>query len=138
MRRIGLLAAVLLPACDVAGDTGSEGSGDGDGWIVSDLVIDRDALNYAEVSGTVTLNRSYAGFGAKAEVRYYEDDYQTLLVKTNDYIGGDLDETGQTQSFDITHYEVYVTPALGGYETVCAEFRADDSNHGGWTKVGCL
>ncbi len=62
----------------------------------------------------------------------------TLIVKTEEYIGSDLEDDGETQAFEVSHHEVFVTPAYGGYETVCAEFRAGDSNHVDWTRVGCL
>ena len=134
----------LLVGCDLPSDTGSSGGdsdseGDSDAdWQVAGLEIARDRLNYAEVSGTVTLQTSYAGLGTQAEARYYEDEYQTLIVTGSDYVGGDLEEEGETQAFEITHYQVYVTPAIGGYDKVCAEFRADDSNFEDWKRVGCL
>ena len=138
MRHATWIAFALFSACDFQDDTGKSDLSDGGGWTVTGLSLGRDALNYAEVSGTITLDDSYAGIGAQAEVRYYLDDYQTLIVATEQFIGGDLEESGQTQAFEITHYEVYVTPATGGYSKVCAEFRAEDSNHGTWERVGCL
>ena len=127
---VSLLMITLTVGC--AMDAGS------DEWHVDNLSIARDGLNYAEVSGTVTLNSTTASMGSTAEVRYYQDHYETLIVTTEDYIGSDLENEGETQAFEISHYQVYVTPAYGGYDTVCAEFRASSSNHPDWTRVGCL
>jgi hypothetical protein len=139
MRLLLALNVLFCSACEFEDDTGSDGASiGGNDWRVDGLTIGRDGLNYAEVSGTVTLKASYAGLGSVAEVRYYQDQYETLIVKTEQTIGGDLEDQGSTQSFQITQYQVYVTPATGGFQTVCAEFRADDSNYGNWTHVGCL
>jgi hypothetical protein len=107
-------------------------------WTVEGLTLARDDLNYAEVSGTVTLESEGDMFGTDAEVRYYSDQYETLIVKAEDIIGFDIEAEGESQLFQITHYEVYVEPAYGGFDGVCAEFRADNSNHTDWTRLGCL
>jgi hypothetical protein len=127
----------MLGSCDLAKDTGSSGDGSLD-WKVSGLSLGPDGLNYAEVSGTVTLQSALAGYGTTAEVRFYQDEYQTLITSTTESIGNDLSDEGATQVFNISHYEVYVKPAISGYDKVCAEFRADQSNYDSWTQVGCL
>lgn len=135
----GIVATMLLISLGCAAPTGSDSSDPATDaeWGIDGLTLGPDSLNYAEVSGTVTMLDQYAGFGTTAEVRYYSDDYETLIVSTERTIGGDLQEVGETQAFEITHYEVYVQPATGGYERVCAEFRADDSEAEDWTEVGC-
>lgn len=119
-----------------SGDTGGEEQGAD--WFISDLALQPDSLNYAAVTGVVTLEGDLTGIGTTAEVRYYQDDYTTLIVATSETIGSDLEEIGTTQAFELTHYTVYVLPAIGGYDYVCASFRADDSNYEDWIEVGCL
>jgi hypothetical protein len=121
-------------ACSGADDTGAAADTT---WSVDGLAIGRDSLNYAVVSGTVTLQDDFAPAGTGAEVRFYSDEYSTLIVADSDTIGRDLEGVGTTQAFEMSHYEVYVQPATGGYDRVCAEFRADDSNYEEWTEVGC-
>jgi len=129
---------VLLSSLACAGvGTDDSGSAADATWRVDDLDIGPDGLNYAVVSGTVTLQDDFAASGTTAEVRFYSDEYETLIVEDSDTIGGDLEDAGTTQEFSVQHFEVYVQPATGGYDRVCAEFRADDSNYEEWTEVGC-
>jgi hypothetical protein len=130
-----LAGAVLLLSCFIVLSLACV-SDDGL-WRVNELNIGRDSLNYAEVSGVVVLKEGFGG-GTTADVRYYDDGYNRLIVETSQTIGGDLEEIDTRQVFEITHYEVYVQPAMGGYERVCAEFRADNSNFSDWTQVGCI
>lgn len=133
----GAMLVLSILACSGGGSEDSATASDAE-WTINDLALAPDGLNYAEVSGKVTLQDDLAGFGTTAEVRYYSDEYETLILETSETIGEDLEEPGTTQEFAITHYEVYVVPATGGYEKVCAEFRADDSTNEDWTQVGCM
>lgn len=131
------VALVVLSSLACSGTGDDTGSGSEATWLVEGLTIGPDSLNYAVVSGTVTLQDDFATAGTGAEVRFYSDEYETLIVEDNDTIGADLDDAGTTQEFSLQHYEVYIQPAMGGYDRVCAEFRADDSNYEDWTEVGC-
>ena len=138
MRLLSVLPVVLVASCfEGTADSAGGAGGDGD-WLVEGLTLQRNSLNYAEVAGRVTLQGAYAGGGTQAEVRYYSDDYATVIIGTSAAIGQSLEAAGETQSFEITHYSVYVVPATGGYERVCAEIRVTDSNISNWTPVGCL
>lgn len=142
---LSIISLLLVFALACAGDDAGKGESGDTGeeeqeadWLVADLALVPDGLNYAAVTGVVTLQGDLAGAGTMAEVRYYQDDYTTLITDTSKMIGSDLDEIGTTQAFELTHYTVYVLPAIGGYAYVCASFRADDSNYEDWTEVGCL
>lgn len=136
--RLAIPAALILISSLACSGSGSDDTAGSDAtWLVEGLAIGSDSLNYAVVSGTVTLQDDFATAGTGAEVRFYSDEYETLIVEDSDTIGADLDDAGTTQEFSLQHYEVYVQPATGGYDRVCAEFRADDSNYEGWTEVGC-
>ncbi len=124
------MLVLLIAACELPEDADPV-----EQWRIADLAIVPDALNYAEVSGTVELVDGLPG-GTVADVRYYSDAYETLVAASSEPIGVDLDEPG-VQAFGITHLSVYVVPALGGYELVCAEFRAADSDVAEWVEVGC-
>jgi hypothetical protein len=119
--------------------TGDSGASDLSAeWHIEGLSLARDDFNHAEVSGTVTLERLGPGTGSWAEVRYYEDEYLTLIEQAGEFIGDDLREEGRAQVFRIIHYKAYLEPSNNGYERICAEFRADGSNYLTWTPLGCL
>lgn len=132
---LSILACTGLDDTGAAAETAATAQAD---WTINELALAPNSLFYAEVSGTATLNQALAAYGTTAEVRYFSDEYETLIEATSETIGGDLDEAGTTQEFAITHYKVYVEPAIDGYARVCAEFRADDSNLEDWTRAGCL
>ena len=106
-------------------------------YYIEGLTIERDGLNYATITGVIEMQESTLA-GTYAEVEFYSDEYSTLIVDDTEYIGGDLDDVGDRQEFEMSHYEVYVVPATSGYEKVCALFRADDTQYEEWTEVGCL
>jgi hypothetical protein len=131
----------LLPLFGCAGtpaDSAAEGSSSTPQWAVAGLTLAPDGLNYAVVSGTVSRMDVAGSGGTRAEVRFFSDDYRTLIVAVEETIGADLEGGGMMQEFSLRHYEVYVRPATNGYERVCAMFRADGSNYEGWSVVGCL
>lgn len=129
---IATMAALIL-AC------GGGDKGDGGEWEISELTLSTGEIYYAEVTGTVTLQDEFGAiYGTTAEVRYYEDDYETLITEISETIGEDLEDEGSKQSFELSSYEVYMLPALDGLDYVCVEFRADDSNYEDWEQIGCL
>lgn len=118
---------------------GGEDKGDGGVWQISELTLSTGEIYYAEVTGTVTLQDEFGAlYGTTAEVRYYEDDYETLIDEVSSTIGEDLEDEGTAQAFEISSLYVYMLPALDGQDYVCASFRADDSDYEDWTELGCL
>ena len=129
-----VLTALAL-ACGGLGDTAEE-SGT---WQIENARVSEDStLHYVSVKGTVTQNDVLGGFGADATVKFYSDEYQTLIIKVEEDIGMDLEEEGETQEFDIGHYTVWVLPSTDGYERVCATLQVDDSNYETETELGCV
>lgn len=129
---VALCACVDLAGGDTAGPT------IGGGFTIAALAIAPDDLNYADVSGTVALDSSLSAGPTTATVRFYSDDYATIIASTTAEIGGALETIDDSQGFDITDYEVFVLPAYGGFAKVCAEFRADESNVSDYQRVGCI
>ncbi len=137
MKKLGIVLFSLIPialACAGASDDSND-AGDA-GYVIKNLTVVETDLHYVEVEGKVELVDAWGG--TYADVRFYSDEYETLIVEESEMIGSDLEDPGDVQEFSIGHYQVWVLPAYDGYSTVCAEFRADDSSFGDWTEVGCI
>lgn len=135
---VATLAALIL-ACSSSDDKGDDSGDDGNSFLdpdytISELRVEETSIGYIAVMGSITVNDDYS-LGTYAEVRFYQDEYETLIADTTEYIGEDLEEEGMKQAFEITYYEVYVG---ADYELVCATFRADDSDLEEWTEAGCM
>lgn len=128
---------LTMVACQGFADAMADANSASADWTVSDVVIAPDSLNYAVVSGTVTLEDDLAAGGTSATVRFYEDEYQTVIVESESWVGEDLDEAGTTQLFELSDYRVFVQPAYDGFAMVCAELFVDDSNVADGVQVGC-
>lgn len=112
-----------------------------DAWFVEDVQITEDGtLHYVDVTGTITLNDELSGgFGALATVKFYSDDYNTLIDSVETLIGDDLEKPDETQEFSVGSIEVWLLPSIDGYQRVCVEFSVEDSNYAGEPeRLGCI
>ncbi|MBI2060891.1 MAG: hypothetical protein HYT87_14080 [Nitrospirae bacterium] len=106
-------------------------------YTVSNLALTKDSLNYAVVTGTVVRDSDH-GSATQATVRYYSDDYTTLIDSADEEIGEDVKTQGGQQVMKISSLKVYLLPSSGGFAKVCADFSAKNSNYTSPTQLGCL
>lgn len=103
---------------------------------LSDVSIRTEGFGYAEVQGKIELVG--VDHGAVARVKYYSDEYDTLIVETSKEIGEGLEQKGDVQEFSITHDEVSIAPAINGYSRVCARLEVTfTEGYESYRDVGC-
>ena len=128
--RVAPLLTVVLGACS---------SSEPVDWKIGELsLFEVPQLHYVEVHGLVTLAEGGSPGGTNAVVKFYLDEYETLVTTVETTIGGGITESGETQAFEIGDLEAFIQPALGGHEGLCATFAAEDSDVSRPEEVGCL
>ncbi len=132
---IGVFGALASSPSD---DSDPENGSDAD-YLVTDLHLQEgELLHYVDVVGIIRANRTPLGFGPTADIRFYDDGWNTIIVNTSATLGSALEEEGDEQLIEEGHYQVWLLPASGGFDRVCAEIRVEDSNIPDWTEVGCI
>ena len=130
---------LVLSACEPTSPSG----GPDQLFTVSGLVLEEvESLHYVDVVGIITLDHRSGIGGADAKVRFYSDGYVTLIDTVEIVIGDDVESVGDRQEFSIGSLDVYLLPAVGGEEQVCASFSAMSTNYpesdDASGNVGCL
>lgn len=104
-------------------------------YTVSGLQLGKDSLNYAQVTGIVTRDSDY-GSATQATLRYFSDEYVTLIVSDDSKIGEDIKTQGGQQNIKLSSYKAYLLPSSGGFSKVCVDFSAKNSNYAATAQLG--
>lgn len=138
-----IMTSFLAAGCDawlLEGTNPTEPAASDVTWQLGDIRAEADGLNYFRLTGEVSYHGSGFPRGTQLDVRFYEDaTFDTIIADTSVVIGDAIESAGESQAFEVGHYAVYLLPATSGYDLVCAQIRARDSNFPDYRAAGgCL
>jgi len=93
---------------------------------------------FVRVSGVIEPTGPGIVEGTATTTRFFSDDYETEIVVVNDTVGSSIADEYDDEAFEISSIDAVLAPDEDGYERICVEFQALDSNYGEPTRLGCL